>query len=298
MQMSSDGSVCCFTGFIQQWDWDVACLDCSVPVSTFSVVPDCIHREFSVQLDLTSTGSATVADVINTLNTDTVQNLPVGVHMIGPFPMDSTVFLTVLNGDNPLCRQNSPALAYFADSCVIVSCGVDNYTYCYENNDDAWFVYQADGAFPITVTFLDGDMLVNDKIVFYNGPDDFSALIYQGNNGGDLTGVAYSSSNADNILALRVLSDPTGSCSDGGAQQPFQWFVSCGLVGVDELTPGDFLTLSEPDQWPAGDPAWPGGVRDDPVASGRHDGTRGDRPAHGPSQRHQRPSRPERTAER
>jgi hypothetical protein len=123
---------------------------------------------------------------------------------------------------------------------------VDNYSYCYENNDDAWFVFQADGPYPITITFLDGDMLVDDKIVIYNGPDDFSALFYQGNNGGDLTGVAYSSSNPDNTLALRVLSDATSSCEDGSAQEAMQWFIACGLVGMEELATSDFLLYPNP----------------------------------------------------
>ena len=246
MHMSSDGSVSCGSGFFPSWIWEIGCLDCTVPVAEFEVVPDCIHREFFIQVDLTSTGSATVADLANSFNTDTIQNVPVGMHMVGPFPMDSLVNVTVLNGDNPLCRQNSPVFTFEPDSCIIHSCGPDNYSYCYENNDDAWFVYQAAGAYPITVSFLQGDMLVNDKIVLYNGPDDFAALIYQGNNGGDLSGVAFNSANVDNIIALRVLSDPSGSCDDGGAQQQMEWTVGCGLVGVVETLPGAFVIYPNP----------------------------------------------------
>jgi hypothetical protein len=50
-------------------------------------------------------------------------------------------------------------------------------------------------------------MLAGDRIILYNGTDDFSALIYNGNNGGDLTGLTFNSNNADNALALRILSD-------------------------------------------------------------------------------------------
>ncbi len=246
MRMYSDGSVSCGSGFFPDWVWQVGCLDCTVPEAEFTVVPDCIHREFSIQVDLTSTGSATVADLANDFNTDTIQNVPVGVHLVGPFPMDSTVKVTVLNGDNPLCRQISPFYSFPADSCVIKSCGPDNYSYCYENNDNAWFVYQADGPYPITISFLQGDLMVNDKIVIYNGADDFAALIYQGNNGGDLTGVAYNSANVDNMLALRVLSDGSNSCDDGSAQLPMQWTVGCGAVGMADMLPGAFAIYPNP----------------------------------------------------
>lgn len=237
LRVRSDAFTSCSDFGLTPFNYTVSCLDCTNPGGTFSVVPDCVHNGFFIQMDLDSTGSAPVVDVINTFNTDTVFGLGPGVHDIGPFPLDSLVQITVLNGDNPLCRISSPAFSSPSDSCIIVSCGFDNYDYCYTNDDDAWFVYQADSPAPLTISFFQGDLLANDKIVVYNGLDDYAALLYNGNNGGDLTGFAISSSNIENALTLHVISDSSGSCSSGEAPLEMQWFIACGSVGIGETAP-------------------------------------------------------------
>jgi hypothetical protein len=153
-----------------------------------------------VEVDVTSTGSASVVDVINSLNTDTVQDLTVGTHLVGPYDLDSTVTVTVLNGDNPLCRINGPSFFAPSDSCTIVSCGFDNYNYCYTNDDEPGSCTRLMARIPLTLAFVQGQLLVNDKIILYNGLNDFSAVLFNGNNGGDLAGFAMNSSNADNAL--------------------------------------------------------------------------------------------------
>lgn len=247
MHVQSDAFTSCAGGggFVP-WDFTVSCLDCTNPQATFVVVPDCIHRTYSIQMNLTSTGTATTANVTNTFNSATVTGLAVGTHTIGPFPMDQNVQLAVLNGDNPLCRIYSPNFNYNSNDCIIVGCGPDPYTYCYTNNDDAWWVYQSVGSNPLTISFDAGQMLTNDKVVIYNGLNDFAAVIYNGNQGGNLAGLAVSSSNAGNYLAMRVLSNSTGSCSDGAVTVPLQWTVGCGLVGLDETQPGAFRTYPNP----------------------------------------------------
>lgn len=246
MEMWSDPSVSCGSGFFTAWDWTVGCLDCTVPAAIFTVVPDCIHREFSVEVNVTSTGDASVVDVVNTLNSDTAQNLALGTHLVGPFGMDSTVILTVLNGDNPLCRVYSDSLTWVADSCIIHSCGEDYYNYCYENSDNAWFTYQSTSGLPITITFTSGDMLAGDKILVHNGSDTYSALIFNGNNGGDLTGLSLNSANPDNILMLHIISNELGSCDDGSAPTPMNWKILCGFASVDESFPGEFFMYPNP----------------------------------------------------
>ncbi len=246
VRINSDAFTSCLDFGLVPLDWTVSCLDCTNPAGTYAIIPDCVHRTFEVAVDVLTTGSASVVDVSNTLNTDTVFGLGVGSHLVGPFPMDSTVTLTMLNGDNPLCRQYSPALTYSTSSCIIISCGVDNYTYCYQNMDDGWYVYQPAGPLPITITFTQGDMLNGDHIVVYNGLDDYSALLYNGNQGGDLSGLAFNSSNVDNALALRIISDATGSCDDGGVPNDMKWWVGCGYVGMGEAQATDFLIYPNP----------------------------------------------------
>ncbi|MBK8338710.1 MAG: T9SS type A sorting domain-containing protein [Flavobacteriales bacterium] len=161
--------------------------------------------------------------------------------------MDSTVNLGLYNGDNNLCRIFSGPLVAFEDSCVIPACLNVNQNYCYKNDDDAWFVYQStDPNNPITLNFLQGDLLVEDKIVVYNGPYDQSAVLFNGNLGGDLTGFAISSQNPDNIITLRVQANSTASCLDGQATNDMLWDVGCGGVGIDEVNGEGFSLYPNP----------------------------------------------------
>lgn len=248
IQVSSDGFGSCSSFGYTPMDYTISCLDCLNPAATFTVVPDCPHREYSILVNVTGTGNATDVDIVNSLNTDTLQNVPVGSYTIGPFGNDTIVELSVQNGLNNLCRLNSGELVQTDSACVIVTCGI-NQTYCYTNSDEAWWVYQALNPGPITVQFLQGEMLDGDKVVVYNGSDDLSALLFNGNNGGDMTGLAVNSFNPDNKLAIRVLSDGTGSCAGGQVDEDLMWFVSCGAVNVDEEpTENDFVLFPNPNQ--------------------------------------------------
>lgn len=250
MEMTANsGFQSCQSFAFTAWDWNVGCLDCMVPAATYTVIPDCIHREFSVEVDVTSTGDATTVDLVNNLNTDTIQNVPIGTYTYGPFDMDldTALVVTVQNGDNYLCRDISPDLNYDSDSCIIVSCGLDQYSYCYTDDDDAWFVFQSTSGTPIALTFTAGPMLSGDKIIVHNGPDQYSAVIFNGNNAGNLNGLSFNSANADNILGLHILSDELGSCTGGGVPTDMDWFVVCGLASVSENSyPGAFLMYPNP----------------------------------------------------
>lgn len=246
MHMYSDGSGSCADFSFSSWAWEVGCLDCMVPGANYTVVPDCPHRTYTVEVNVTSTGDASDVDIVNSLTTDTIQNVGLGTYTIGPFGNDTAVVVTVLNGLNNLCRQNSLALVQTDSACVYVTCN-QNQTYCYGNSDEAWFVYQALVPGPITVEFMQGEMLNGDKVVVYQGFDGLSALTFNGNNGGDMTGVALNSYNPDNALAIRVIGDASGSCVGGQVDDELIWLVSCGAVNVDEEpTSDDFVLYPNP----------------------------------------------------
>ena len=246
LQITSNAFGSCATYALTPMDYTIACLDCLNPAGTFTVVADCPHREFSIQVDLTGTGNATDADIVNDFNTDTIQNVGAGVYTVGPFDNGTPVVVTILNGLNNLCRLNSLPLVQTDDDCVFNTCSQTD-TYCYTDNDEAWFVYKAAVPVPLTIQFLQGEMLNSDKVVVYNGFDDLSALIFNGNNGGDMTGVTLNTTNIDNALAVRVLSDAVGSCVGGQVDDDLIWFVSCGAVSVnEEPTAEDFLLYPNP----------------------------------------------------
>ncbi|MBK9175917.1 MAG: T9SS type A sorting domain-containing protein [Flavobacteriales bacterium] len=76
--------------------------------------------------------------------------------------------------------------------------------------------------------------------------DENAAAIYQGNNGGNLTGFAVNSQNAGNAITLRIQSDAAGSCDDGQTLVPLRWTVGCGAVGMEDLAQGGFAVYPNP----------------------------------------------------
>ncbi len=248
MEMSSDASVQCQTSTTtyDPWEWSVYCVNCTNPQASINLVPDCIHRQYSAEVIVTEVGGDANLSVANILSGDTLTDLGVGVHTFGPFPVDSPSVFQVFNQDYVQCRYTSDSLTFASDSCIIVSCGVDNYEYCYENSEDRWYTYQSAQNVPTTVRFLQGQLLTGDIIAVYNGRNSSSPILYQGNNGGNLAGFAVNSANTGNAITLRIKSDAAGSCDDGQATIPLQWAVGCGAVGLSELTTDGFMVFPNP----------------------------------------------------
>ncbi len=243
----SDGSVNCADGFgFTPLDWTVSCLDCTNPEAGFNVVPDCIAHAFYVEVDVTNTGTSSTVRLTDSFSGDTLVNIGTGITTLGPIPFDSTAVVTVLNATNPLCRIFSVPFTYSSDSCVIQACDAQQFEYCYHNGDTAWFVYESGNGYPITIDFIAGELLVDDYIQVYNGYDTQSALIFQGNVGGNLAGFAVNSSNVNDALCLRIVSSPDKSCATGEAFPPLLWAVGCGEVGIDEVTAGELKLYPNP----------------------------------------------------
>ncbi len=236
----------CFDGTVTvPWDWTVSCLDCTNPAATFEMIPDCAHHGYNIAVNVTSVGTAPSIRIANSYGLDTLNNVGLGITMIGPIPVDTVAHLTLLNSQNSLCRIHSGDFVFTSDSCVTTACDPTGVDYCYANSDTAWFVYHSGNANPITLTFSWGTTLVNDFIQIYNGLDTTAQIVYMGNNGGNLAGLSFTSNNADNALLLRVISSQVGSCATGQTTGMY-WVVGCGLVGMDEVSGNDLSLYPNP----------------------------------------------------
>lgn len=251
MEFTSDVSASCADAGnnYDSWVWEVYCIDCANPAATFNIVPDCPHRAYSTEVIVTEVGGDDLLSITDLFTGDTLTGLGVGVHTFGPYPVDSASVLRVFNEAYPACRATSDTLIYTAEECISVTCGFDNYEYCYENSEDRWYTYRSEQNVPMTIGFLQGQLLAGDRIEVYNGADE-SVLpaMYTGNNGGNLTGFAINSQNVENTITLRIVSDASGSCEDGGVTTPLRWTVACGSVGVAEVTTNDFSVYPNPTQ--------------------------------------------------
>ncbi len=107
--------------------------------------------------------------------------------------------------------------------------------YCYDNNDtNTWTFVSTDGS-PIRLTFNAGGIeSCCDDILVYDGADNTAPLIYQGNNGGDLSGLEFNSTG--DTLFMEIDSDGSVSCASGSGccTTPWDFTVACATCTQPE----------------------------------------------------------------
>ncbi len=240
---ADDLSSCANTTWLDPLEWEVGCMDCQPALVNFTAISDCDNDQYSVQASVFSMGSATTLSLINDRNSSTVSIPAAGNYTIGPFPKDSVVVVTAQNPQNDYCSAVS--LPLVNSPCAIQSCGPDNYTYCYTNNDASQWLFQSAGNQRIGIRFRSGTLPSPDGIQAFDGSDPFMSIpLFNGNNGGDLRNLLLTTSvsNAQNELLLAVSSNANGSCADGGAQ-PWNYVVAC----YDGCTPPAATFTTVPD---------------------------------------------------
>ncbi|HRF81755.1 MAG TPA: hypothetical protein PL070_16880, partial [Flavobacteriales bacterium] len=214
MEMTSDVSVNCTTDQYDPWEWEVYCLNCSAPTATFNLVENCVNREYTAEVIITDAGASDPLTATNLTSGESLTGLGVGVHTFGPYPVNEENVFRVFNEAYEQCRITSDTVTYTSEECISVTCGFDNYTHCYGNNEDRWYTYRSAENVPLTLAFLSGQMITGDRITLYNGADETAAVIYTGINGGNLAGFAVPSANSENTITLRIQSNEAGSCED------------------------------------------------------------------------------------
>jgi hypothetical protein len=243
--ISDDIGSCATQSFILPMEWEVGCLDCTPVLANFSVVNDCANQQFSVQVDLFSMGSAPTVIIGSNAGSTTVTASTTGTYSIGPFPVDTPVVVTAANPDNAYCSAVSQSL--LNNPCPTVSCGPDEYTQCYTNNDHSLRAFQSDNNGRIGIRFMAGTLASGDAVNIYDGLDPaMSAPLFTGNNGGNLNGLmrVTSAGNPDHAILLETDADNYNSCSTGQAF-PWRYVVAC----YDGCTPpaASFTTVPDCD---------------------------------------------------
>jgi hypothetical protein len=244
MRLTTDWSVDCQSGFdFEPWEWEVSCVGCQAPGIAYEFLPDCEHLSYGASVNISSLNGPMGYTITENTGNTTVNATAVGEYPFETFMVDSAISFTVVDLDQNCTYETT--MTYTREDCIIESCGVDNYTLCYENDDDRWYTYSSLGGGPISIYFTAGQLMPGDFIVLYNSPID-TAIYYQGDNSGNVTGVYLNSDNPSNALTLRVKSNGAGSCQDGGAEVPLTWSVGCGAIGMDELGITDLQIFPNP----------------------------------------------------
>ncbi|MCP4439425.1 MAG: T9SS type A sorting domain-containing protein [Aureispira sp.] len=110
-------------------------LTCNIPTTTYTVVPDCGNRQFTIDVNVTALGDATGVDITD--GTTTYQtNVGTGLYNIGPFAYNTNVTVQVNGSSYSGCNTNSTSLTE-ACACatsptavvnsVNLNCGTNTY---------------------------------------------------------------------------------------------------------------------------------------------------------------------------
>lgn len=225
MRITADGlSSCNDTEWLAPIEWMVGCVDCQPVLANYSVVNDCPNDQFSVRVFIANMGSASPVVISNDGGAPNVTANALGQFTVGPFPIGTPVVVTAGNTVNAFCSSISEAM--INTPCPVVSCGPDEYTYCYEEGDAGQWVYRATGNQRIGVRFLSGSLAANDRLRIYNGDDIFSDLPLHTSTGGDLAGVFAISTAESNTILIAAEDASTGSCV-GGQATAWNYVVAC-----------------------------------------------------------------------
>ncbi|WP_338732576.1 gliding motility-associated C-terminal domain-containing protein [Mangrovimonas cancribranchiae] len=238
MFVEADGSVSCSSGSRVEWDFSVSCVDTTA-------VPNCnasltLPVDGAVDVDENTDLTWSPASIIVTGYTlyvgtapgtsDVIDGLDVGdvlTYDLGTLVYDTTYYVTIVpyndNGNAADCTEYS--FTTRPDPNQIIDCEagqVFNTTYCYTDNDPMEFYFASSSGYPLSLEFNAGEIEETwDEIIIL---DSDGSVLYQGDNGGDLTGLSFISSG--DTLTIQIDSDGFGSCSSSG-YIPWDFDVWC-----------------------------------------------------------------------
>ncbi|WP_191858648.1 T9SS type A sorting domain-containing protein [Hanstruepera ponticola] len=263
MFVEADGSVSCSSGSRIEWDFDVSCIDVSaVPncnaALTGEVADGSIDVDEDEDLNWSPASIIVTGYVINMGTTpggtDVLNGVDVGnvlTYDPGTLDYDTTYYVTIIpyndNGNATDCTEESFTVR--SDPFQIVDCDagqVVNTTHCYENGTNNVYVelysFQSSSGFPLNILFNSGTIeTCCDTLRIEEGD---GTVLYQGTgNGGDLTGLAFTST-SDTIIVFAE-ADGSVSCSSGSREiWDFDvWCQTCVPQTVSfDVVNGDCIT--------------------------------------------------------
>jgi hypothetical protein len=232
MEMTSDGFGSCQSGATTEWTWEVNCLNCTYPQTTYAVVQDCENQQWSLEVDVLSTGDGSTINLNYNVNGGGLQSeagIGTGITVLGPFGLGDVVDLEVAHEFDSFCNQTFAGITDPGTCPLYIDCGTpENDQYCHGNNENFIKYYQGTGTFPIALFFNSGSLeTCCDDLFVYDGGDITAPLLTPvAGTTGDLTGLFYVSTNPEHRLTFRVTTDGSVSCQSG-SQQELNWTVSC-----------------------------------------------------------------------
>ncbi len=246
LEVVEDGSISCVSSGYTPITFIVSCATCVNPQVDYEVVSDCLNApQFFVDVnvtDLGSAGSLTISD--NQGNTSSTSNT--GTIQFGPYDNNTDVQITASNNDDANCSSSSGPLTQEYCATTLVDCGVGpvSSSYCYGNGDTTQFEYVSSDGSPLNLTVDSGLIEAGWDIIIVTDTD--GSILFQGDNGGDLTGLSFQSSG--DTIYFGFQTDGSISCTSSSTYAGgIDWTVACATCTnpsaeytvIDDCTNGD-----------------------------------------------------------
>ena len=226
LEVVEDGSISCVSSGYTPITFIVSCATCVNPQVDYEVVSDCLNApQFFVDVNITDMGSAgslTIAD--NQGNSSSATGT--GTIQLGPYTNNTDVQITTSNDDDANCSSNSGPLTQEYCATTLVDCAVGpvSSSYCYGNGDTTQFEYVSSDGSPLNLTIDSGLIEAGWDIIIVTDSD--GSILFQGDNGGDLSGLSYQSSG--DTIYLGFQTDGSVSCTSSSTYSGgIDWTVAC-----------------------------------------------------------------------
>ena len=226
LEVVEDGSISCVSSGYTPITFSVSCATCVNPQVDYEVVSDCLNApQFFVDVnvtDLGSAGSLTISDNQGNSSSATAT----GTIQFGPYANNTNVQITTSNDDDANCSSSSGPLTQEYCATTLVDCAVGpvSSSYCYGNGDTTQFEYVSSDGSPLNLTIDSGLIEAGWDIIIITDTD--GSILFQGDNGGDLTGLSFQSSG--DTIYLGFQTDGSVSCASSSTYAGgIDWTVAC-----------------------------------------------------------------------
>ena len=226
LEVVEDGSISCVSSGYTPITFSVSCATCVNPQVDYEVVSDCLNApQFFVDVnvtDLGSAGSLTISDNQGNSSSATAT----GTIQFGPYANNTNVQITTSNDDDANCSSSSGPLTQEYCATTLVDCAVGpvSSSYCYGNGDTTQFEYVSSDGSPLNLTIDSGLIEAGWDIIIITDTD--GSILFQGDNGGDLTGLSFQSSG--DTIYLGFQTDGSVSCTSSSTYAGgIDWTVAC-----------------------------------------------------------------------
>ena len=226
LEVVEDGSISCVSSGYTPITFTVSCATCVNPQVDYEVVSDCLNApQFFVDVnvtDLGSAGSLTISDNQGNSSSATAT----GTIQFGPYANNINVQITTSNDDDANCSSSSGPLTQEYCATTLVDCAVGpvSSSYCYGNGDTTQFEYVSSDGSPLNLTIDSGLIEAGWDIIIITDTD--GSILFQGDNGGDLTGLSFQSSG--DTIYLGFQTDGSISCASSSTYAGgIDWTVAC-----------------------------------------------------------------------